>query len=79
MEWIVEGLVLDSIGALVTVVTATDLKLAVSGAVYVVPDARLPTMAGVSISTRFRIKFLFYRLWPFLFTAAAVVVLGAFL
>jgi hypothetical protein len=79
MEWIVEGVCLILIGALVAVVTFIDHEAAVSRAVYVVCAIGLIALALVSLLTGFKVKFLPFRLCPFIFTASAVLITaGAF-
>jgi hypothetical protein len=74
MEWIVEGVSLIFIGVLVAVVTAIDPNAAVSTAVYIVSAIGLLALALVSLFTGFRVKFLPYRLCPFILTSSAVLV-----
>jgi len=79
MEWIVEGVALISLGSLVAAVTAVDAA-AVSSAAYAVAIATLLVLALVSLFTGFRVAFLPFRLCPFIFTLAAVLIaLGAWL
>lgn len=78
MEWIVEGVSLAFIGVLVAVVTAIDPGAAVSTAVYVVSAVGLLVLALVSLFTGFKVKFLPFKLCPFIFTASAIlVIIGA--
>jgi hypothetical protein len=80
MEWIVEGVALVSLAALVAVVTAVDPEAAASSAAYAVAIATLLVLALVSLATGFRIAFLPFRLCPFIFTLSAVLIaLGAWL
>ena len=80
MEWIVEGVALLSLGALVAAVTAVDTAAAVSLAAYAVAVATLLVLALVSLATGFRVAFLPFRLCPFIFTLSAVLIaLGAWL
>ena len=80
MEWIVEGVALISRGSLVAAVTAVDAAAAVSSAAYAVAIATLLVLALVSLFTGFRVAFLPFRLCPFIFTLAAVLIaLGAWL
>ena len=80
MEWIVEGVALVSLGSLVAAVTAVDAAAAVSSAAYAVAIATLLVLALVSLFTGFRVAFLPFRLCPFIFTLAAVLIaLGAWL
>ena len=76
MEWIVEGVALILIGCLVVTVSLVDPVSAVSRAVYVVCSIGLLTLAIVSLFTGFRVKFLPFRLCPFVLTASAVLILA---
>jgi hypothetical protein len=75
MEWILEGVSLVWIGALVAGVTSIDMLNAVSRAVYLLSAAGLLAFAIVSLFTGFKVKFLPFRLCPFLFIAAAILIL----
>jgi hypothetical protein len=78
MEWIVEGVSLIFIGALVAVVTFVDPQAGVSRAVYIVSAIGLLALALVSLFTGFKVKFLPFKLCPFILTASAVlVIIGA--
>jgi hypothetical protein len=80
MEWIVEGVALISIGALVAVVTAIDATAPVSSAAYAVAIATLVALAIVSLFTGFKVAFLPFKLCPFIFGLSAVLIaLGAWL
>lgn len=75
MEWINEGLALIFIGVLVTTVTVIDPSNAVSKAVYFLSVIMLLVMAVISFFTGFKIRFLPFKLCPFIFTASAVLIL----
>jgi hypothetical protein len=75
MEWINEGLALIFIGALVATVTVIDPSNGVSTAVYFLSVIMLLVMAVVSFFTGFKIRFLPFKLCPFIFTASAVLIL----
>ena len=80
MEWIVEGVALLSIGALVAAVTVAGSGGAAASAAYAVAIATLLVLAAVSLFTGFRIAFLPFRLCPFIFAASALLIgLGAWL
>ena len=80
MEWVVEGVALLSLGALVAAVTATGSGDATASAAYAVAVVTLLVLAVVSLFTGFRIAFLPFRLCPFIFTLSAVLIaLGAWL
>ena len=74
MEWITEGVALIFIGVLVGAVTMVDPIHRVSKVVYGVAIGCLLTLALVSLFTGFRIRFLPFRLCPFIFTASAVLI-----
>jgi hypothetical protein len=75
MEWILEGVALIWVGVLVATVTAVDGASPVSRAVYGISAAGLLVFAAVSLFTGFRVKFLPFRLCPFIFTASAILIL----
>jgi hypothetical protein len=74
MEWITEGVALIFIGSLVGAVTMVDPTQKVSKAVYGLAVGGLLTLALVSLFTGFRVRFLPFRLCPFIFTASAVLI-----
>jgi len=74
MEWIVEGVALISLGALVAVVTAVGPDGAVSSAAYAVATGTLIALASVSLFTGFKVAFLPFRLCPLIFGLSAVLV-----
>ncbi len=75
MEWILEGVALIWIGVLVATVTAIDPGCAISRSVYILSAIGLLVFAAVSLFTGFRVKFLPFRLCPFIFTASAILIL----
>jgi hypothetical protein len=75
MEWIVEGVSLILIGVLVATVTAIDVMSTVSRSVYIVCAIGLLVFAAVSLLTGFRVKFLPFRLCPFMFTTSSILIL----
>ena len=80
MEWITEGVALISVAAVVAVATAIEPASGVAAGVFAVAIGTLVVLAVVSLFTGFRIRFLPYRLCPFIFTLAAVLIaLGAWL
>lgn len=74
MEWIVEGVSLIFIGALAGVVTYIGPFGALSKAAYSVVVAGLLTLAIVSLFTGFKVKFLPFRLCPFILTISAALI-----
>lgn len=80
MEWIVEGVTLLALGALVAAVTAAGSGGAAASAAYAVAVVTLLVLATVSLFTGFRVAFLPFRLCPVIFTVSAVLIaLGAWL
>lgn len=80
MEWIVEGVSLIFIGTLVALVTVANPFNDVSLAVYTCSAICLIVLALVSVFTGFKVKFLPFRLCPFIFTISAVLILvGTFM
>ncbi len=75
MEWIVEGVSLIFIGALVASVTFIDPVSAVSKAVFVLSASGLFVLAIVSVFTGFKVNFLPFKLCPFIFTISALLIL----
>lgn len=80
MEWIVEGVALLALGALVAAVTVADEAGAATFAAYAVAVATLLALAVVSLFTGFRVAFLPFRLCPLIFAASAMLIgIGAWL
>jgi hypothetical protein len=76
MEWIVEGVALCLIGALVILATAFDLQ---ARAIRVVDGASaggLVVLALVSLFTGFKVKLAPFKLCPLIFTASAALILA---
>jgi len=76
MEWIIEGVSLIFIGALVASVAFIDPVSTVSKAVFVISAVALLVLAVVSMFTGFKVDFLPYKLCPFIFTASAILILA---
>ncbi len=80
MEWILEGVSLIFIGALVATVTYVDASSAVSKTVYALSITGLIVFAVVSAFTGFRVAFLPFKLCPFIFgVSAALIFFGGIL
>lgn len=80
MEWIIEGVALISTAAFVAGVTKVQFESEASAAVYAVAVVTLILLALVSLFTGFKIKFLPFRLCPFVLgTAAILITAGAWL
>jgi len=75
MEWIIEGVSLIFIGAIVITVTIIDSTATVSKAIYWLCFIVLNVLSGVSLMTGFKIKFLPFKLCPVIFTTASVLIL----
>jgi hypothetical protein len=75
MEWIVEGVALIFIGVLTASVTYADRTGVVSTVVYWLSFGVLNTLSVVSLFTGFRISFLPFKLCPFLFTTASILII----
>lgn len=75
MEWIVEGVALIFIGALVATVTVVDAASPVSRAVYWLVVIVLNALSVVSLFTGFKVKFVPFKLCPVIFTVASVLIL----
>jgi hypothetical protein len=76
MEWIVEGAALIFIGLVVLVATLIDPAAPLARAVYALSAFMLVELAVISLFTGFKIRFLPFKLCPFLFTASAVLILA---
>jgi hypothetical protein len=77
MEWIVEGIGLVFIGAVVLLSTVVDRTSPVSAAVDWASFAVLCVLAIVSLATGFKIRFLPFKLCPVIFiTSAVLIVIG---
>jgi hypothetical protein len=74
MEWITEGVALIFIGVLVGAVAMVDPTHKVSKVVYGMAVGGLFTLALVSLFTGFRVRFLPFRLCPFIFSASAMFI-----
>ena len=80
MEWIIEGVSMIFIGLLVAVVTIVNPDTLVSTAVYILSAVGLIGLALVALFTGFKVKFLPFKLCPFIMTTSAVLILlGALL
>lgn len=74
MEWIIEGIALIFIGAIVAIVTAIEPRNTVSTSLYLSSAACLVILAVVSLLTGFRINFLPFRLCPIIFSSSAILI-----
>lgn len=64
------------LGVLVASVTMLDMSNAVSVMVYLLCSAVLLILAIVSVFTGFRVNFFPFKVCPFLFTGAAILILA---
>ncbi len=74
MEWIVEGVALIFIGALVALITFIEPFGTVSKAVYLFSAVGLLVLAAISLFTGFKVNFLPFKLCPFIFSASAALI-----
>ena len=75
MEWIVEGVALIFIGALVATVTIVDSSSPVTRAVYWLAVIGLNVLSVVSLFTGFKVNFIPFKLCPLIFTGASILIL----
>ena len=80
MEWIIEGVTLIFTGLLTGVLTFSNPDHKISRLTFTLIVVFLIILAIVSFFTGFRVKFMPYRLCPFIFlTSAILIVIGEFL
>jgi hypothetical protein len=80
MEWIIEGLSLIFIAAIVASVTFIDPTGAASKAVYWLSFVMLNCLSLVSLFTGFKVSFLPFKLCPLIFTSASIlIIVGSYL
>lgn len=80
MEWMIEGVTLIFTGLLTGVLTFLNPDHEVTSLAFILIVAFLIILAVISFFTGFRVKFLPYRLCPFIFiTAAILIFIGAIL
>jgi hypothetical protein len=75
MEWIIEGISLIFIAAVVSCVTYLDYTSVISKTIYWITFVMLNTLSAISLFTGFRIGFLPYKLCPAIFTLASILIL----
>lgn len=73
MEWIVEGASLIFLGIFTAVITYINPIQNTARVLYLLIVAELITLALVSIFTGFKVKFLPFKLCPFIFLFSAVL------
>jgi len=75
MEWISEGATLIFLGALTIGITLYDPSHPVSMMVYWFNAMMLLVLAMISLFTGFKVRFLPFRLCPFIFTFSALCIM----
>lgn len=75
MEWIIEGVALMFIGALVVGVTIIEPSCRAAAFVYESSIVVLFILAIVSMFTGFKVNFLPFKLCPFLFSLSAILII----
>lgn len=75
MEWIIEGVFLIFIAAVVATVTHLDSSSPISTMIYRLCFVVLNVLSGISLLTGFKIRFLPFKLCPVVFTTASILIL----
>ena len=75
MEWIIEGVSLIFIGALVSFVTFIDYTSVISQTIYWVSFVMLNVLSVISLLTGFKVNFLPFKLCPVIFTTSSIFIL----
>lgn len=75
MEWIIEGVALIFIGALVATVTFVDVVSPVTRAVYWLVFIMLNVLSVISLFTGFKVNFVPFKLCPVIFTTTSILIL----
>jgi len=75
MEWIIEGVAMIFIGALVATVTVVDPTSPVTRAVYWLAVIGLNMLSLVSLATGFKVNFIPFKLCPVIFTGSSILIL----
>ncbi|UCF81983.1 MAG: hypothetical protein JSV50_12285 [Desulfobacteraceae bacterium] len=80
MEWIIEGVSLIFIGALVSSVTYIDYTNVISQTIYWISFVMLNALSVISLLTGFKVNFLPFKLCPVIFTTSSILILlGAYI
>lgn len=74
MEWIIEGISLIFIGAMIIGVTIIDPMNKVSAFIYFSSVLVLLILAVISLFTGYKVNFLPFKLCPYLFSFSAVLI-----
>ena len=75
MEWIIEGVSLIFVGALVSFVTFIDYTSVISQTVYWVSFVMLNVLSVISLLTGFKVNFLPFKLCPVILTTSSILIL----
>jgi hypothetical protein len=78
MEWIVEGVSLIFIGAIVLGVYFIDAVSDTAAFIFISSSGILIVLALISLLTGFKVNFLPFKLCPVLFTISAILILAGF-
>ena len=80
MEWIIEGVSLIFIAALVSSVTYINYTNVISQTIYWISFVMLNALSVISLLTGFKVNFLPFRLCPVIFTTSSILILlGAYI
>ena len=79
MEWIIEGIALIFIGAIVIGVTIIDMSSAVSSFIYISSFIVLNVLSLISFFTGFRVNFLPFKLCPIVFSTSSILIILGYL
>ena len=75
MEWIIEGVALIFIGAVIASVTCIDYTRTISKVIYWITFVMLNTLSVISYFTGYKINFLPFKLCPVIFTSSSILIL----
>jgi hypothetical protein len=75
MEWIIEGVSLVFIAAIVFSATYIDYTSAISRTIYWISFVMLNTLSTISLLTGFKVNFLPFKLCPIIFTTSSILIL----
>jgi hypothetical protein len=75
MEWIIEGVCLIFIAAIVAAVTSIDHTSVISRTVYWISFVMLNTLSVISLLTGFKVSLVPFKLCPVIFTTASILIL----
>lgn len=75
MEWIIEGLTLIFIAAVVASVTYLDYTSVTARTIYWLSFVMLNVLSVVSLFTGFKVNFLPFKLCPIIFSTASILIM----